>query len=108
VSDSRIQSITLEPGNATRYDLDISYVGTDLFVILYRDRQRRGGVCMKFAASTATTVTYRPTEVARTMGCHFTEAAIILAHLRREYDIYAELETTFDQETGVWTGPTLH
>ena len=38
MSDSRIQSITLEPGNATRYDLDISYVGTDLFVILYRDR----------------------------------------------------------------------
>ena len=42
------------------------------------------------------------------MGCDITEAAVILAYLRAEYDILADLDPDFNQDTGVWVGHTVH
>lgn len=104
-SSSKIKSVVIEPGNATRYDLDVIDVGDRiLLVVLYQDRQRLTGVSMKFFP----TMCYAPRDTATKMGSDIAGAGVILAYLRNEYDLCVDLDTTFNQDTGVWTGATLH
>lgn len=107
----RVQSITLEPGNSTRYSLDIIRPfpagGRDLLVILYKNRERIAGRAMRFSLA-STRSTYMPADVSKVMGCDVTEAAVILAYLRTEYDVTVDLGQDFNQDTGVWVGHTIH
>jgi len=83
MTDASVHKLTLEPGNSTRYDLD---------VIMRVSMQRP----------------YKPSEVAKTMGCDATEAAVILACLRNDYGLRVDLGADFNQDTGVWVGHTVH
>ena len=106
-----VNRVTLEPGNSTRYDLLIIRLAPagcqHILVILYKNRERIGGRAMKFS-TVSTHCTYKPTTVSKTMGCDITEAAVILAYLRTEYDITVDLAEDFNQDTGVWGGHTIH
>jgi hypothetical protein len=105
---AKIDRVTLEPGDSTRYDLDIIRHGDDeLIVVLYRTRQRSTGWSMTFSPA-ATGCIYRPHEVANKMGCDVASAAIVLAYLRAEFGLCIDLAQGFKQDTGVWVGATLH
>lgn len=103
-----ITPVTLEPGNCTRYDLDIIRLGKyDLLVILYDDRTRIRGRTMRLSSSNKRCA-YRPDLVSRGLGCDLAGAAVILVYLRDEQDVFIELTNDFNQETGVWVGHTIH
>jgi len=107
-NSNTLNRVTLEPGNCTRYDLDIIRLSErELLVVLYKNRERIGGRAMKFS-SDRTPYTYKPSEVAKKMGCDLTEAAIILAFLRTNHGILVDLTPDFNQDTGVWVGHTIH
>ena len=104
----QITPFVLEPGNRTRYDLDVIHINPhDMLVTLYRDRSRVAGSSMKFFTSKMRCI-YRPYDVSKTMGCEVTAAAVILAFLRSEYGLYVDLGLGFNQDTGVWVGETRH
>lgn len=108
MSKNKLLSVTLEPGDATRYDLDLLHFNPhDIMVTLYRDRQRISGLSMKFFTSKMRCI-YRPHDVAKKMGCDVPAAGVILAYLRNTYGMYVDLPQDFDQDTGIWTGATLH
>ena len=105
----RITSITLEPGDATRYDIDVVCMGARTFLVtLYKDRTRTSGLTMKFRVPDLPFGAYHPEQVATRMGCTVVEAGVVLAYLRSEYHINAVLEAGFNQDTGVWVGNTVH
>ncbi len=106
-NSNTLNRVTLEPGNCTRYDLDIIRLSErELLVVLYKNRERIGGRAMKF--SLVSRFSYKASAVSRSMGCDITEAAVILAYLRTEYDITVDLDEDFNQDTGVWVGHTIH
>jgi len=108
MTDASVHKLTLEPGNSTRYDLDVIIVGPEaLLVILYKHRVRIAGRAMKFMRVSMQRP-YKPSEVAKTMGCDATEAAVILACLRNDYGLRVDLGADFNQDTGVWVGHTVH
>jgi hypothetical protein len=97
--------VTLEPGNATRYDLSIVHVDDDsIVVIVFKDRTRRAGWAMRFDRFE----TQEPYFVARQADCHVTEAAVVLVYLREAFDLPVALDHEYDQETGVWKGMERH
>ena len=102
------QAVKLEPGDATRYDLDIITVRRyEVLVVLYRTRQRASGPSMWFT-SQGDGPTYTPESVSKTMGVTLAEAGVILAYLRDHHGIPALLGIDFNQDTGVWVGHTFH
>ena len=101
-------AITLEPGDCTRYDLDIVRLGPyDILVTMYKTRRRLSGRTMHFASDVEREV-YTPHRVAVTMEVDIASAAVILAYLREHEYVHADIGKDYNQETGVWVGHQIH
>jgi hypothetical protein len=101
----RYYQVRLTPGNATVYNLKIVYLNEHLLMVTWMTEPFRGqSAIMRRGFDQA----YDCAWMAAYLGAQPGDAGPILAYLRDHHQVRAVLSNEFNQETGVYVGPTIN